>query len=263
MKKKILFGICLTVFLCAVGYILYYEISQRTKGDVYEKLAAEYTVTEAPTASAETEQPVATEEAERPKVENPIDFQQLQEENADIYAWLRIPGTKIDYPIVQRPSDDFYYLNHTVAGAEGLPGSIYTESLNRQDFSDRNTVIYGHNMKNGTMFGKLRNYKDRAFMEEHREIIIYLPGRMLTYQVFAAVTYDSRHLLNSFDFSSDEGMQAFLDSLSGVRNMASYMDSSIAVDKSSKLVTLSTCNGNSEERLLVEAVLIDERQTLE
>ena len=82
----------------------------------------------------------------------PIGFYEAQEINSDAYAWIEIKDTNIHYPILQHESDDAYYLNHRIDGVAGYPGSIYTERVNAKDFSDYNTVVYGHNMKNKTMF---------------------------------------------------------------------------------------------------------------
>ena len=209
-----------------------------------------------PTPAPVVEPAPAAEEEKT--VEIPIDFSSLKEKNSEVYAWIRIPDTQVDYPILQRASDDLYYLDHTIDGAEGLPGSIYTQSLNAQDFSDKNTVIYGHNMRDETMFGGLKSYMDESYMKAHSQILIYTPEHILTYQVFAAVTYDNRHILNSFDFESEEGFQEYLDSLKEVRNMSSYIDSDVEVTTEDKIITLSTCNGNSDQRFLVEAVLVNE-----
>lgn len=263
MKKrdKILFSVLLVIFLFAAGYFLYYYAVLGKNEEMYEELAEESRITEAPVSAAPTvteapqNTPVPTE---APKADIPIDFEKLKKENPDIYAWIQIPGTKVDYPIVQSSSDDAYYLNHTVAGAEGYPGSIYTESLNKKDFSDKNTVIYGHNMKDGTMFGGLDQYVDPSFMNEHGEVIVYTPEHMFTYQVFAAVTYDDRHILKSFDCNEEGQFQAFLDSVMSVQNIASQFSSSAEATVQDRIITLSTCNSNSTQRFLVEAVLTSE-----
>ena len=93
----------------------------------------------------------------------PIDFDALWETNKDVYAWITIPGTVIDYPILQHETDDSYYLNYTIDGVEGYPGCIYTERVNSKEFTDNNTVIYGHNMRNGTMFTDLHKFRDADF----------------------------------------------------------------------------------------------------
>lgn len=109
-------------------------------------------------------QPQATEEMPEPETEETpdilkslgieipekdIDFAALKEENSDVYAWIYVPGTNVDYPVLQHPTDDAYYLEHNMDGSKGLPGCIYSESVNTKDFTDPNTVLYGHNMKNG------------------------------------------------------------------------------------------------------------------
>ena len=259
-KRSKLFWVFLIIFLAAAAFAVYYYTSQQKKEEVYDKLKENNKKTEEPKVKEEPiQEPEQAAEPEPEPVDIPIDFAELQKMNPEIYAWIQIPGTEVDYPIVQRPEDDAYYLDHTIEGEEGLPGSIYTESLNKQDFTDKNTVIYGHNMKDCTMFGGLKDYKDSAYMDEHSEVYIYTPEHIFTYKIFAAVTYDSRHIMVAFDFDQDEQYQAYLDSLSQVRNMASYINTDIPVTTSDRIITMSTCNGNNDQRFLVEAVLIDEK----
>ena len=123
------------------------------------------------------------------RLENTIDFDTLQEKNPDVYAWIQIPGTLVDYPILQHPTDRLYYLNHTIDGTAGLPGSIYSEAIHPKDFSAPMTVLYGHNMRNGTMFGSLHDYEDPAELTEAPYVYSYLPEKTLVYQVFAAVRF--------------------------------------------------------------------------
>ena len=101
----------------------------------------------------------------------------MQAENPDIYAWIRIADTPIDYPILQKEGDDDYYLYRTVDGEEGLPGSIMTEySYNPHAFSeDPVTVVYGHNMLNDSFFSRLKDFQDETFRKEHETIEIYTP----------------------------------------------------------------------------------------
>lgn len=247
-RRKLIFIICIILFVASILFVVGCLLYQKDRGDIYEEMQEEHSV---------VEQENEENEVEETKPEIPIDFAGLQEKNGDIYAWIRIPNTVVDYPLVQHPEDDSYYLNRTVEGKSGLPGSIYTETLNSRDFSDRNTVIYGHNMKNGSMFGDLSKYMDATYMKEHGQILIYTPEHIYTYQVFGAITYDNRHIMYAFDFSTDEGLQTYLDSIKGVRNMSSYIDETVEVSSSDKIITLSTCTGNKSRRFLVEAVLVD------
>lgn len=261
MKKKLLtFGcvLCSLIFGCCAGYIGWYFYSEKDKEQIYEKLkeeaedSPESVVTETP---GEEAQASPTPEME----EIPVDFAALQEMNPDIYAWIRIEGTEIDYPVVQSAEDDAYYLNHTVEGKEGYPGSIYSESFNRKDFTDFNTILYGHNMKDGSMFQNLHRYQDSSYMEEHPTVIIYTPDQVLHYRIFAAVTYSDVHLAKAFDYETETGRQAFLDSVRNTRNMSDAVDADVEVTADDKVLTLSTCiGGQPESRLLVEAVLENE-----
>ena len=252
LKRKVIFFIGIVIVVVGIMFLLNYFIKQINSKEEYENLKQEVSKEENITEETETE-------ASAPVV-IPIDFETLWGKNPDIYAWIVLEGTGIEYPILQHPTDDGYYLNHTIDHVSGLPGSIYTESTyNGTDFSDRNTLIYGHNMKNGTMFGHLDKYKDPTYMKEHDTIVIYTPEHIYTYKVFAAITYDNRHIMYSFDFDKETGMQEFLDSIRKVNNLNTYIDETVEVTSSDKIITLSTCNGNKKQRFLVEAVLIDEQ----
>ena len=186
----------------------------------------------------------------------PVDFDALRAFNADVYAWIMVPGTPIDYPVLQHPDDDSRYLNYNIDGSFGLPGCIYTEGMNGTDFTDPHTVIYGHNMKNGTMFGGLHRYRDAEFFRENRDIIIYTPERELHYEIFAAHEYDDRHLLHSFDFDDPGVFAAYLEGVLATRDMGANMDRAANVTADDKIITLATCvSGRDDQRYLVQAVL--------
>ena len=200
------------------------------------------------------------EEPEDPGVEIPIDFASLWAINEEIYAWIQIDGTVISHPILQSATDDTYYLDHTAEKKYGYPGAIFTERCNSKDFTEFNTLIYGHNMLSGNMFQQLHNYSDPAFMTEHPYVVIYTPEKKLEYRIFAAVVYDDRHIMKSFDFNNEQHRQSFLDSIYSSRNMANVIDPEVSVNTDSRIITLSTCfSGDKTKRFLVEAVLESER----
>jgi sortase B len=189
---------------------------------------------------------------------SPIDFAGLQAVNKDVYAWLTVAGTEIDYPLLQHPIDDTYYLNYRIDGSYGLPGCIYTESLNARDFSDQNTVIYGHNMKDGSQFAQLHKFRERGFFDDNREVVIYLPDRELHYQIFAAYIYDDRHLLYSFNFADPRVYAKYLEAIFDRDDNRSLVDKGIAVTADDRIITLATCIANEgDKRLLVQAVLVN------
>lgn len=265
-KEKVIFAVCLALFLGAGAFAGAYYLSVRQNEKAYEKMAEEaaaVTVSPAPSLAdsgqdAGEKMQKQQEDNETAQVQIPVDFAFLQAENPDIYAWIRIPGTKLDYPVLQREGDDGYYLNRTVEGVQGLPGSLYTESCSSRDFTDCNTVIYGHNMRDGSMFGGLGAYADQKYMEEHGQILIYTPQHQYTYQIFAAVTYDDRHILHSYDGKDRMQLQLFLDSLRQ-EGFSGTWNEQMQVTGDDRILTLSTCNGNDRQRFLVEAVLIDEK----
>ena len=249
MKRNFLliFGSILLFVGIVIGCLgLKQYLAERNAGKLYEELKVQMDVQpiiEMPTVGVE-------------KMENPIDFDSLTAQYPDVYAWIRIPGTKVDYPIVQREGDNGYYLNHTIDGKKKTEGSIYTEDYNNKDFGDANTVIYGHNMKNGSMFKTLHKYKDKQFLLDNSEIYIYQKDRVLKYKIFAAYIYDSRHLMLSFDFEDKNIFQNYLDNVLTKRNMSSNIDTTVEVTASDKIITLSTCNNNDAQRYLVQAVLL-------
>lgn len=248
-KNIIILGLLILVFVVSVGFIIGYCIKQKKAEDEYEEIKekAKVTVQE------------EGEKSEEEQYESPIDFEELWKTNEEIYAWIQIPGTDIDYPIAQREGDNAYYLNHTIEGTEGLPGAIYTEDVNSKTFTDFNTVIYGHNMKNGSMFAGLHKYEDKDFLEENPYVYIYLPDKTLKYQIFAAVVFDDRHIMYCFDYNTAEGRQEFLDELKAVRTMESTYDDTVEVGTDSNIITLATCiGGQPDNRWLIEAVLIDD-----
>lgn len=185
----------------------------------------------------------------------PIDFKALEEASPDIYAWIYIDDTEIDYPIVQSSVSNNYYLNHAVDGSNSSAGAIFTEDYTKKDFSDFNTVVYGHNMHNNTAFGSLKGYKNETFFTEHDKITVYTENEVYTYKVFAAYTFDDRHLLLDFDYDSEKSRNEYIDSIFEMRNMSSIIDDSANVDADDKIITLSTCSGS--DRFLVQGVLID------
>lgn len=259
MKKKgpnVLFVICLIVLIIAVATGVIYKVSQNQRGDVYEELA-DHVIPEL--VSVEHEEAVTDTEQESEIADMPVDFAALQEENEDIYAWIQIEGTDVNYPILQSPGDDDYYLDHTVKRQEGLPGSIYTQyNYNSGCFEDPVTVLYGHNMRDGSMFAAIKKYIDEEFRDAHPQIQIYTPEHILTYRVVCAITYDDRHILQTYNCYETEKYEALLKSLQTERMIPSWLEEPFTVTAEDRMILLSTCNSNSDQRFIVGAVLINE-----
>lgn len=249
-QKKFWLIVCTLVAAVCVCYLSYYYMrlyQAKRANDALQKVVSSNPV-----------QPGATAEPTPKPVEIPIDFEALQKKNSDIYAWIELPCCEVGYPILQHPTDDSYYLDHSVEGKQGLPGALYTESANEKDFSDFNTVIYGHNMKDGTMFGHLKWYRDPSYWEGNRDIVIYTKDQKRVYRIFAAVVYSDHHILNTYqNFDLEGNRELFLQSLQKSHDINSYVMDDVAVTKHSQILTLSTCiGGKPYNRYLVVAVYV-------
>lgn len=190
-----------------------------------------------------------------------IDFVALKEMNEDIYAWLFIPGTDINHPILQSVrGDNDFYLTHGVDRQEDENGCLFTEYLyNDTDFADPVTLIYGHRMRNGQMFGQLEKlYASWESLRNLDEIIVYTPISELHYQVFAASPFTNQHILNHYRrFFDRSDIAVFLDSVAHVHSFARLYDDSVEVTEDDRLLVLSTClTQDEDQRFLVLAKLI-------
>lgn len=184
-----------------------------------------------------------------------IDWDKLKEYNSDIYAWIYVPDTRIDYPILQDETDNTYYLNYNIDGTKGYPGCIYTENYNSRDFNDPCTVVYGHNMRStGTMFRTLHYFEDQAFFDNHRYVYIYTPEETICYEVYAAVVCSSAHILKKYDFSKMTGISKFIKMVDSCRGMIDHIRKDMELSYEDKLLVLSTCIDDDAKRYNVICV---------
>lgn len=241
------------IALLAIGVLLF---SYKQSSDDYSQLAQEAR-TEASTVQAGITE--ATEEAQPtvPLAEIPINFDYLKEQNEDIIGWITVDGTIIDYPILYDTSYNLYYLNHNYVGTNTGYGSIFVLSENANDFSDFNTLVYGHNMLNGQMFAQLHKFRNSSFFDEHGQILIYTPDRKLTYQVFAAYRTDNLNIIVNNDFSTEELREAYIERIYTHTDFALFKPE-YPVTASDRIVTLSTCIGNPDYRYVVQGVLVSD-----
>lgn len=229
-------------------------------GDVSKKDPAETDENDSQQGEEQSGLP-GLEEYDVPELD--IDIKAIQEnENQHVYAWLIVPGTKVDYPVLQHPDQPDYYLNHNLDGSTGHPACLYTQLYNSTDWQDKHTIIYGHNLSNGTMFASLHNYGDAQFFDEHPYMYIYTEDdRVLVYQIFAAYEFDDRHLLGCFDISTDAKYEKYLDSIWENEGLTSNFNKECELNAESKILTLSTCmlsTVRTTRRWLVQGVLVAE-----
>lgn len=186
-----------------------------------------------------------------------VDFDVLLAQNSETVGWIRFDAPEIiSYPLLQT-EDNSQYLTTTFEGVSNSSGAIFLDKSNDPLFTDDNTIIYGHNMKNDSMFGALNEYNDGAFYEEYPYFYIYTPdGKASKYQVVAACVIQATDLERyTTNFASDSEYQSYIDEML----QTSYYDTGTEINTNSKLVTLSTCTGTESTRFIVQGVKIEEK----
>ena len=183
-----------------------------------------------------------------------MDITPLQKVNEDVMGWIHIPDTDINYPLL-RGGDNEHYLKHNWKNEPNAAGAIFMEHENAADFSDFNTIIYGHNMRSGSMFGGLKEYDGQAYWETHPYIYILHDNGVFRYDIFAAhrvkpgtITYamqikDSRLRAEFISYALDN----------------SQIHAGIQPAVGDRIITLSTCTGDSAFRWVVQGVLNGEQ----
>lgn len=255
MTKILGIAACVLVAAGAIGYLIHYNWSLKQQEKQYEELRQTEVV-----ESVYSEETQVTEAPEESYCEQLYDFEELRGENKDIYAWITVPGTQVDYPVLQSETDN-YYLDRNLDDSTGYPGCIYTNKINKKDFSDYNTVLYGHNMKNGSMFGCLHEFEDGAFFEENRTIVVYTEEKRLTYEICAAVKFTDVYIPAYYDASTEIGRDAFISDLKkeSEGSSVSHIREGVELLPEDKLITLSTrVNGERPKRYIVVGKLVEE-----
>ena len=207
--------------------------------------------------SGTAEDPYTTGETETeivkayPVLKNPVDFESLKKVNEDIIGWIRVNALDISYPIAQSTNND-YYLHRTFERVDNFAGCIFMEYQNHSDFSDKNTIIYGHNMKNGSMFGTLRKFYEDEVYEKAPYFWIYTPDKIYRYDIFSCAEVAVDSLAYQITFSEEGSFEKYIDDAYS-RSVVKGND--IKVTAEDKIVTLSTCTGNESTRFIVQGKL--------
>ena len=183
----------------------------------------------------------------------------LKKQNTDTVAWIDISGTDIAYPVVQG-ADNTYYETHSFSKKRRAAGAIFVDAWNTATFTDFNTVIYGHHMKDGSMFSKLREYRHDAFLRTHKYIDITLEHSLLQYKVFAAYECGAEMDFRGFGAASASERNAFLGRIA----RASVIATNAQANAEDRILTLVTCTGGEADRYwVVHAVLINGAQEVD
>lgn len=192
--------------------------------------------------------------AEKAAPADTVDFAQLGKENPEVRAWVRLKDTAINLPVV-KTTDNSYYLTHRFDEVRNKLGTPFIDAGNVGDFSDRHTVIYGHALSDGSMFGSLWEYENPNFFSRNPEIQLFLPdGSQKTLQVFACSRVDGTRGSIPIAFSGETDFLSFIDNL----NETSAFTSNVKVTSSDKIVSFCVVlPDGGEGRLLVSCKLVD------
>ncbi len=237
MKKSV--KILLTV-LCLIfvgifafsGYKLYSIIHEyKVAEKVYDNLSNKF-------VNSERKPNGSSEDSKADEETSPIDvdFNALREQCSDVVGWIYSEDTVINYPIVIA-EDNFFYLHRMIDGNYNPSGTLFLDCLNEGDFSSKNTLIYGHNMHDGSMFASIRNYDKQEYYDAHPKMYINTPDGNYRVEIFSGYITDADSDTYTISFNNNDEYQAYLDKMVS----QSVFKSDVKPTAEDKIVTLSTC----------------------
>lgn len=190
------------------------------------------------------------EDKDEDKKEYTIDFNKLKEQNDETVAWIKVNNTNIEYPVVKTNNNSFY-LNHSFDKSQNSAGWIFADYRNKFDNTDKNIVIYGHNMRDDSMFGSLKNILNSDWYdnEENTNITLYTENEKCIYKVFSIYKIESEDYYITTEFENDKKFEQFVNTI----KKRSIKEFDIDVSGSDNILTLSTCANNNKYRVVLHA----------
>ena len=179
-----------------------------------------------------------------------VDFKKLKSENNDVVAYIKVNNTNIEYPIVKTSNNNFY-LNHSFDKSKNSRGWIFVDYKNKFDNTDKNIVIYGHNMRDGSMFGSLKNILNEEWYNntKNMNITFLTENGNYIYKVFSIYKIESEDYYIKTNFKNDEDYEKFLNTIKN-RSIKNF---DINLNINDKIITLSTCANNNKYRIVLHA----------
>lgn len=179
-----------------------------------------------------------------------VDFKKLKSENSDVVAYIKVNNTNIEYPIVKTSNNNFY-LNHSFDKSKNSRGWIFADYKNKFDNTDKNIVIYGHNMRDESMFGSLKNILNEEWYNntENKNITFLTEKGNYIYKVFSIYKIESEDYYIKTNFKNDEDYEKFLNTIKN-RSIKNF---DINLNINDKIITLSTCANNNKYRIVLHA----------
>ena len=239
LPVRIIRGVILAVVLVAAVFMVLRLLEYKQGSDTYASLSAEMT-----TAAPSSESSQEDGKSEPPLLE--IDFESLQAQNPEVVAWLEFPALGLSYPIMHTDNND-YYLHHLWNGQYNASGSLFLAAEN-ESIDDLYTVVYGHNMADGSMFGLLNRYMEESFCKENGDYFrIYTPEAVWRYDIFTAAQVPKDDVVYTFGYTQGTIYDEFLQTL------ASYTlyDTGTEVQPGDTVMTLSTCTARDSVRRIL------------
>lgn len=247
LLQGLFLGFCICLLLFSLWQLISIFLGYRSGTKEYEELKQYVLETAAPPSDSDKENSSSEEEASSEHTVR-IDLNSLQDINADAVGWIEIPETSVSYPMVHT-SDNLYYLTHTFRRETNTAGSIFIETANKADFSDLHTIIYGHNMKDGSMFAGLKDYRKQSYWEAHPYIYVDLADGAHCYEIFSCHDAPVTDITYTIGYTADDKYASFLDTLKA----SSLYDTGVTVGTEDSVITLSTCTNSGKDRFVVHA----------
>ena len=184
------------------------------------------------------------------KDEYTVDFNKLKEQNNETIAWLKVNNTNVEYPVVKGTNNSFY-LNHSFDKSSNSAGWIFADCRNKFDNTDKNIVIYGHNMRDGSMFGSMLNILNAKWYENevNTNITLYTENEKSIYKVFSVYKIENEDYYIKTEFKNGNEFEGFIKNL----KKRSIKDFNVDVSKEDNILTLSTCANNNKYRVVLHA----------
>ena len=244
--KKFIYTFIMLILMGVFVYSLYnvYTIysEYNESEETYDELVGNVSQQEATSEPKET----GGKTEAKSEVNLNIDFAKLKKINKDVIGWIYNPGTVINYPVVQG-KDNSYYLKHLINGTYNASGTPFLDYHMKSDFSDKNMFIYGHHMKNGSMFSSITEYKNMAYYNKHKNMYLITPTKKYRLEVFSAYITKATSDTYMRGFKANDKFKKYIEYIKGL----SLIDTGINVTKDDTVVSLSTCTYEYENARFV------------
>lgn len=246
--RNVILAAAVLVFAVSAWQLVSIYLEYRQGSDEYDRLAD--AAEEYLEAAADTGEEAAGQESGGIREPRPWTgfFLSMQAQNPDYVGWIRIGDTQIDYPIVQTEDND-YYLSHTFERTENAAGTLFVDCNITEAMEAKHVIVYGHNMKNGSMFANLKKFRDDGFFDGHRTFQVFTETGFYTYEIFAVYVTEPDSDVYTIGFADEADFMNYI----GQAKERSEQKTDVTVSSEDHIITLSTCVNHNQDRLVVQA----------